>query len=335
MKTYELPHWMAPWIDKHLKAIGYGLSKPQKLAKAILNASTDYQESLSTTPWKDPAAQAAYLSYFFPLNYLRTLKVIDEGKRWGFFEGVDSVLDFGCGPGTTSKALLNDDEITVPQFHGTDIFPELGGLYLDSPRTNSEMRFHLQRPAKVDANSLLSASYVLNELKGTPPWFFDFDKLLVIEPSTKQAFPKLIELRSELLAKGFDVVAPCPHSHTCPLSESKRDWCHDRLHWEQPAWFQKIQALLPIKNNTLSFSYLLASRTPLTTEPYARVVGDALVEKGKTRWLICQGPEREFLSFLKRQGKAPLLRRGDRLQLSLFEKRGQELRFELKDLKKI
>ncbi len=335
MKVYSLPPHLSQWIEVQLKGLGYELHSPQKLAKAVLEVSNDYQEVSTKTPWHRPEAIAAYLAYFFPLNYIRSLKVIDEGKKWGFFNDSENLLDFGCGPGTLTKALLDDKDFEFKKYQGFDSESRISKLYEDSPAANATVQFHREMPSTKQKNNLLLASYVLNELKKTPQWIFDFEKILIIEPSTKQAFPELLNVRDQLIEKKYFIVAPCPHSHQCPLQESKRDWCHDRVHWQQPEWFQRIENHLPIKNNTLTFSYLLASRKPLNIPTFARVVGDAQVEKGKTRWMICQGPEREFLSFLKRQGEAPQIHRGDRLQLSHFEKKGSELRFDLENLKKI
>lgn len=335
MKVYQLPQNLSLWIEKHIKWLGFNMAKPQILAKAIMKISNDYQDALSVTPWGQPEAFAAYLAYFFPLNYIRIQKVMDELQFWNFWEGSEQFLDFGCGPGTLTKALLNQAPHSLKNIVGLDSYSELGSYFLDVPRSQTQVQFAKDRPNIKGKGSVLGASYVLNELKEIPNWFFDFEKLVIVEPSTKQAFPKLLDLREKLIEKGFSIVAPCPHHHTCPLKESKRDWCHDRVHWKQPEWFQHIESHLPIKNNTLSFSYLIASKTPLKQSSFGRVVGDAQAEKGKTRWMICQGPEREFLSFLKRQGEAPDIYRGDRVQLDVFEKRGNEIRFDLKNFAKV
>ncbi len=335
MKVYQFPTALSNWIDQQLRALGFNINQSQQLAKAILQVSNDYQEVSSTTPWKDTRTYAAYLSYFFPLNYIRTLKVLDEGKKWGFFNDIEQVVDFGCGPGTSTKAMLLDSDISVDRFHGVDIFSDLKALYLTTHGQSTHLSFGSSVPKVKERGSLLMASYAFNEMSDLPPWLFNFDKIMILEPSTKQAFPKLLEARNSLLEKNYDIVAPCSHVHQCPLSNSKKDWCHDRVYWQQPEWFQKIENALPIKNSSLTFSYLLASRTALPRPKFGRIVGDAMVEKGKTRWMICQGPEREFLSFLKRQGEAPKIYRGDRVQLDVFEKRGDDIRFELDKFKKL
>jgi len=75
---------------------------------------------------------------------------------------------------------------------------------------------------------------------------------------------------------------------------------------------EDLEALLPMKNRTLTYSYLLLSREiqDQTWRGAARVIGDTLEENGKTRQLICRGAKREFLSWLHRHGPAPRIPHG-------------------------
>lgn len=333
MTPYKLPDDLEIWIEKYLNRYQHSLQKPGPLAKAVLAVSKNFQSQESTTPWQTSDQWAAYIGYYLPLNYIRSLKVIDEAKHWDLFDGVDEIVDFGCGPGTFSKALAQDSELSFSTFSGYDIEGRLGALYLDTPRSGFDMSFKTGVPDRPKNSSLLVSSYTLNELSKIPDWLFNFKSMIIVEPSTKQAFPRLLELRKTLMEQGYQVIAPCPHSHQCPLQESKKDWCHDRVLWEQPEWFQKLENQLPIKNRTLTYSYLIATKKQIERHNHWRVVGDSLIEKGKTRWMICRSDQREFLSHLKRHGEAPHLSRGDRIFIENCEAKGNEIRFDKKDLK--
>ena len=333
MKTYSLPESTEEWIAQHLKDTGLNLKQPKDLAKAILKVSDAYQVHDSVTDWKDNQTRAAYLSYFFPLNYIRFLRVIDQIKTSHFFSGIDQVIDFGCGPGPSTKALSSDKDFNfLTKIHGIDNHNEVRSDYLDTPRSKLSLSFGKTKPPGPLNSTAIIASYAINELESIPHWFFDAEALVILEPSTKSAFKRFDELRSNLLNQGYHLWAPCPHMDTCPLSLSKKDWCHDRVHWTQPQWFQNIENQLPIKNTTLTYSYLLARKTKKETDDRLRVVGDSLLEKGKTRWMLCRSSEREFLSFLHRNGKPPQIYRGDSLQLNNYEKKGNELRIKKEDI---
>ena len=84
-----------------------------------------------------------------------------------------------------------------------------------------------------------------------------------------------------------------------------------------------------MKNNTLTYSYLVASKTA-RDQKYrgaVRVIGDTLPEKGKTRQMICRGPQREFFSWLHKNGEPPMIPHGALVSdPGNFETKGGELR---------
>lgn len=328
MIEYQLPAHLNNWIEKYIKLCGYNLNKPRDLVAPIMKLSDHYQNDDAVTPWESRELMAAYLVYFFPLNFIRNLKVIDEVKRWDFFSGIHKVIDYGCGPGTFAKALMEDNSLGINHITGVDSSTDVGKYFLDTTRERTELAFNLTVPSGSGSDSLFAASYTLNELKEIPDWLYRYENLLIVEPSTKSSFQKLVALRGELIAQGFHVWAPCPHHDECPLTQSKKDWCHDRVYWQRPSWFVELEKHLPIKNPSMSFSYLLASKRPKPQVQYTRVVSDALVEKGKTRWMICQNTERVFMSFLKRHGKAPLIYRGECIRLGNTERKGEEIRID-------
>ncbi|MCB0379082.1 MAG: hypothetical protein KDD33_11375 [Bdellovibrionales bacterium] len=326
MKIYQFPEIYQDWIEKRLGSLHYTLRQPQKLAAAILKASDLYQQDDSLSPWQDADFRAAYYCYFFPLNYVRSLKAIDEAKQLGFFHAQQKYVDYGCGPGTLSAAL-RDQEIPMKSLVGTDHDLSLKTDYLALSHGSFDPR---GKTIPLKGKTLL-ASYVLNELKEPPAFWLQADSIFLIEPATHQAFKKLLAFRDQLLREGFYLWAPCPHSFSCPLTNSRKDWCHDRVHWKWPQWFADLQSHLPMKNYTLTMSYLIASRNPPPKLNSVRIIGDELKEKGKSRWMICQNDQRQFLSFLHRQGHPPELHRGQSLKSVQGSPKGNEIRISSKE----
>ena len=116
-----------------------------------------------------------------------------------------------------------------------------------------------------------------------------------------------MSIRKSLIESGHSIWGPCTHQGPCPLLEmSARDFCHDRIHWQAPAWFLEMEKHLPMKNRTLTFSYLLVRKSrpaPKGIQGLARLTGDTLEEKGKHRQSVCRGPEREFLAWFPQRLK--------------------------------
>lgn len=102
--------------------------------------------------------------------------------------------------------------------------------------------------------------------------------------------------------------------HARPLLvESKKDWCHDRVFFEVPPWWLEMEKHLPMRNRTITFSYLLMKKEKpvLEKKNLGRLVGDSLVEKRKTRQMVCRGFKREFLSWLHKETERLDLPRGE------------------------
>ena len=69
----------------------------------------------------------------------------------------------------------------------------------------------------------------MTEIADLPQHWDEFEALMILEPATSQDGRKLLELRSQLIQKGYSIWAPCLHQLACPLlTKSKTDWCHDR-----------------------------------------------------------------------------------------------------------
>lgn len=327
--VYSLPGELEKAITGILSKWNLSLSDSRKIAESVLKMSDFYiAHPEASTPWKEAWCQIAQLSYFLPLNYLRSSSVFQEAQARQFPFEASELLDFGSGLGAGSLPWLKDfsgrfvfteQSIEAQKIH-QDILKELGF------QGKAEWITEKQVSSRSGRTGLFS--YSLTELEKIPAWALECESLILIEPSTREDGRKLLQKRKDLLAQGYSMWAPCPHQLGCPLFEdSKTDWCHDRIHVAMPDWFRKIEERLPMKNATLTFSYLLASKQPSPVISKWRTVGDQLEEKGKTRQLLCRGPKREFLAWLHRKGPVPEVPRGVLLDPpENFEEKSNELR---------
>lgn len=325
-RRYSFPENFKEKIEPILQDLGFSLARPGDLSRAVLQLSDFYIEHPGqATPWHEKWAKAAYISYFFPLNWARAQAVVDEGARTSFLSELKRYIDFGSGVSPFSFLLSE-----VGPGSCVEISDDARKLHANLTE-GIDLEWHPRaRVIGAPQETLAVFSYVLTELPSLPPWALECEALLIVEPSTREDGRKLQELRGELLKKGFHIYAPCTHAGDCPLlTQSKTDWCHDRIFFEAPSWFEGLEKLLPMKNRTITFSYLLARKSEPFRRPdgLARITGDRLEEKGKTRQLVCRKDEREFLSWLHRDGPSPSLNRGSLVMLpEKLDKRGNELR---------
>lgn len=308
----------------------------QKIAQSVMKLSDFYiAQPSAATPWDEEFCQIAYRNYYLPLNQLRCASVIQRGEQVGFFEGLSHFIDWGSGPGTASLALAADEKIR-PQIksqtlfdHSPAVLKHFSDLHtqLVNAQTTGQLRL---KSVPHPQQTLLTFSYSLTELNEPPEGWNQFEALMILEPSTRDDGRKLLELREKIKAAGYSIWAPCTHQMACPLlTKSKHDWCHDRLVVDAPDWFMQLEQYLPMRNRTITTSYLLARRKPVPSHlsSKARLTGDSLEEKGKTRQLVCRSEAREFLTWMHKSIEPQTLNRGDLISLPAdIEVKSNELR---------
>lgn len=317
-RTYNLPQDISALIAQALKDLGADITDSARIADCVLKTSDFYiQNPESPTPWKEAWCQIAQVAYFFPLNFLRNQAVLDEAVSVGFPVKTQSFLDFGSGLGAGSLPWLR-------KFGGRAQFieraPQAHRIHQKLWKADhSDWHADSSQIEKFNPHTLVF-SYSLTELQKVPSWALKAESLVILEPATREDGRKLLAVRQNLIDEGFHIWAPCPHQLSCPLlKNSKSDWCHDRIHLEMPDWFLEIERHLPIKNKTLTFSYLLASKQQNPSLNFWRITGDQLEEKGKTRQMICRTEDREFLTWLHRFGPAPTLHRYDKINYDFVD----------------
>lgn len=293
------------------------LKDSKALAKCVMALSDFFiHKPDDATPWHESWAQVAYLSYYLPLNASRLRALIDEADKRNFFAGLERVVDFGAGLATASLVLSEKHHL---KFHLVERAAEPQSLienFFPQFKCEEWLRTFSSHRLKDPKKTLALFSYSLTELSDLPDWAYECEALMLVEPSTQQDGRKLLQLRQKLLEKGYHVWAPCTHQGPCPLlTQSKNDWCHDRVHFDAPEWFLKMEEQLPMKNRTLTMSYLLMRKTKPAEIKAARIVGDRLEEKGKDRQLVCRGPQREFLAWMHKLGLRQEIPRGVLVEL--------------------
>lgn len=307
------------------------LADQKKIAQNILKLSDFFIDSPEDpTPWHEIWAQQAYVFYFLPLNSIRLSRVFShlDLTKVPFAQ----VYDFGAGLATASRFLLNQGYKLNLIEHARE--PQ--ELVQACDVNNEAYHWRKDPPSRTEVEGLSALScfsYSLTELQALPEWAWASRGLLLVEPSTQQDGRRLMQWREQLIARGYRVQAPCTHQGACPLlHQSKTDWCHDRVHAKLPEWMLQAESYLPMKNRTLTMSYLFATTTTAAipkTSPAnsARVTGDLLKEKGKDRQLICRGPEREFLAWMHKHGAHEEIPRGEIIHLpETLQKVSNELR---------
>jgi hypothetical protein len=342
----SFPEQLRDDIERTLVERGYSYTRPEALASAVMRLSTFYAKNPTlSTPWRETWCQIAYLAYYLPLNWWRARHAIDRGREVGFFEDLDSLIDFGSGLGSVSFALssagLEFQKSTTWVEHASESVQLHKKLNRPEYHSRGEWFKNISDAPKPTGSTLAVFSYSLTELKDLPEWTTQCGAILVIEPATQSDSRRLLTLRQKLIDLGWTIAAPCTHQKPCPmLTMSQTDWCHDRVAWEQPSWLKDIERFMPIKNGTLPYSYLMARKNHCrTTEPnVARLTGDLQEFKGFAKQMVCRNEDREFIAWQRKNFKKeyPAFERGLLVKISdLAEKTANEIRAKNDDIAKL
>ncbi|MET8471031.1 small ribosomal subunit Rsm22 family protein [Streptomyces sp. NPDC006422] len=271
---------------------------PTQAAKAVERLIANYR---GTTPTDAPilrerADVVAYAAYRMPATFeavRSALDALDAASDWS----PASHLDIGGGTGAAVWAARDvwpgERDTTVVDWSqpALDLGRELAAAEAGS---KDSVRWERGRIGAHDvpAADLVTISYVLKELtEGDRADVVDAaasaatGAVVVIEPGTPDGYARVIEARDRLIAAGFHVAAPCPHSAACPIVPGT-DWCHFSARVARSSLHRQVKGG-SLAYEDEKFSYVAATRFEPTPVP-ARIVRRPQIRKGQVLLDLCE-----------------------------------------------
>ncbi|MEU7167089.1 small ribosomal subunit Rsm22 family protein [Streptomyces morookaense] len=294
---------------------------PRQAAQAVERLIANYRGRTPThTPvLRDRSDVAAYAAYRMPATFEAVCSAL-EAFRDRLPEFVPAThVDVGGGTGAATWAVA----AAWPEgTHRTTVLdwaePALalgaelaGGAASEALRTAQWKRQAIGASLALPDVDLVTVSYVLGELTEdgrravTDEAARAASAVVMIEPGTPDGYLRIIEARDRLIAAGFRVVAPCPHSAACPI-ERGTDWCHFSARVSRSSLHRQVKGG-SLAYEDEKFSYVAAVRTGEVPPAPARVVRKPQIRKGQVLLELCtpeEGLTRETVT--KRHG--PLYR---------------------------
>ena len=300
--------------------------------------------------YKNTAAVSAYLLYYLPVNLVKIFPVLEELVKGGAFDLAQrqhlSVLDIGCGPGTfmlglleyiRSAAVLEASALQSISLTGIDrvkdslaaarsLISRYCSLGCLPQGMTAEASFRqgsvlspdvLKSPELYD---LIIAGNVLAELQDAAlgpclqtisEYLAPGGALIIIDPGTRRAARRLLEVRQLLLQNSaLRLYAPCLSAAECSLQNDPAQWCHEKLFWQPTEAVRLIDGVLGFtKEKGIKYSFLsfvksdadrLSAHAGLARENIWRVSSYVIKNKGEDRLWVCNGRERLLLRRLER-----------------------------------
>jgi len=272
-----------------------GLSR-RELAERAQVISESYRSGGTSKPIADSRDALAYALARMPATYAAVSACLTAlGEVRPDFQPA-SMIDAGAGPGTATWAAASAFP-SLSDIVLLDANPALTDLARTLTAGNERLAdagFRMGAVNQLLTNAptadLVVASYLIGELSerertelASMLWERTRGTLLVVEPGTPAGYARVIALRTQLLADGAHVLAPCPHDNACPLVAP--DWCHfaQRLPRSRDHMLMK-DADVPFEDE--KFSYVALSRVPAGTHA-ARVLAPPHVGKAAVEAKLC------------------------------------------------
>jgi ribosomal protein RSM22 (predicted rRNA methylase) len=246
----------------------------------------------------DPLSAAAYAAYRMPATHAAVSRALLHAIRAEPTLDVRTVLDVGGGTGAASWAVAEafPGVERVEVLDGSAAALDLGQrLAREGPPavaaaawTHARLEGRLRPPP----SDLAVMSYVLGELREEAPRSV-LDTLipisalvLVVEPGTPRGYAAVLAARSRLVETGWHLLVPCPQDGPCPLGGSD-DWCHFSARLDRSSLHRRLKGGA-LGHEDEKFSYVLASRDPVSRRAAARVLRHPMKRKGLVQLEVCR-----------------------------------------------
>ena len=320
----ELPAALRTAVDQMLSG-----EPLDKLAKASAQLSDRYRREVRDGRFHidDALAAKGYLATRLPATFaaVRAALAMVEDAAPEF--APQTLIDLGCGPGTALWAAADtwSSLSSAEMVEASGAIRSVGEKLAAAGTVNSRWQSGdvTGKIPTLDHADLVTLAYVLDEL---PPasiasvteklWTLTKGMLVVIEPGTPAGWQRILAVRDTLRTLGAHLVAPCMHSHDCPIMAP--DWCHFSRRVARSRVHRLAKgAEVPWEDE--KYIFIAASREPVALVG-DRVLSPPRVNGGVGRVKLCRtdGTAAE-LTLSKRDGDAfKEIRRadwGDRLEL--------------------
>ena len=289
MTPPSLPADLRAALDAKLE----GLSRQDAAARAALISKT-YRDGGSSIAIKSETDALAYALVRMPATYAAVSACLNALLEVRPDFAPRRLLDVGAGPGTASWAAA-EAFASLEAFMLLDINAALQTLALNLGKAHPRLAAMTCRRDEdaldeADPADLVIASYLIGEVSEAEQralaerlWTKTQDTLLVVEPGTPAGYARITELRTQLIAHGAHVAAPCPHDRDCPLEAP--DWCHFAQRLPRlRAHIQIKGAELPFEDE--KFSYVVLTREPAKVR-FSRVLAPPDVGKVEVSAKLC------------------------------------------------
>nr|BFD85163.1 small ribosomal subunit Rsm22 family protein [Streptomyces sp. Xyl84] len=275
---------------------------PRQAAGAVERLIANYRGSTPTDApiLRDRADVAAYAAYRMPATFEAVRAALTAFARtvpgWTPADHVDVGGGTGAATWAVAATWAGERPVTVLDWAepALALGREIAAAHPDL-RAARWQRARIGAALDLGTADLVTVSYVLGELTGQDRTAVvdaaarAARTVVVVEPGTPDGYARVIEARDRLVAAGFRIAAPCPHSAACPIVPGT-DWCHFSARVSRSSLHRQVKGG-SLAYEDEKFGYVAATRLPDATPAPARVVRRPQIRKGQVLLDLCEPDE--------------------------------------------
>ena len=255
----------------------------------------------------DPRLNSAYAAFYLTTN-IPKLQAVFEWMPAEWLELIKKSLfvDVGAGPGTFSLAFREwvGSEVSIQQVETSALMRQQAQHLWQGLYPQEGLIQKLESVKEMGKEKLLFFGHSANEMgvEGTLKYIKEFspEHILFVEPGTKDFFPKMLEIRQQLIELGHEILFPCPSAQSCPLKNSAEDWCHQYIHVRQESEVERLSQMARKDRRHLPLIVHAFSKTFKSSNPKQRIIRVFPETKFSHEWDICELNELKHFQIMKR-----------------------------------
>ncbi len=287
-----IPDWATTAIERLVS-----VRKASRLREDATALTAAYRASDRTKPGAIDVP--AYLAMRAPATHAAMMQALSALQAVLPDFEPRSLLDIGAGPGTASWAAVSRypsiaqavliERASSMRDAGKVIAAHAPHAVLSDAHWLAE---DATQPEFRPADLALSA-YVLNELSSAKAtelaarMFSAAGIVVLVEPGSRAGFERLRAVRTQLIAQGGVILAPCTHEKPCPIAGN--DWCHFSVRVQRSRLHRQAKGA-NLSHEDEKFAYLIAAKPEAAISrvlPQARIIRQPMARKGHVHLDLC------------------------------------------------
>lgn len=274
-------------LDDLLPHLLYQFESEHELIKSILEVSDAFTVNRHKIHayLQDPRLISAYTLFYLATNIPKLHSVIN---LLGIDFKNDHLIDVGAGPGTFSLAWINlFGGSVVTQIETSTLMKEQSLKLFQAFFPHVKIASTLNEKSQ----SLMLFGHSLNEmgfLQGLKYVLkFQPEKVLLIEPGTKESFRICLDFREQMIKSGYFISYPCQNQNACGLQHDLSNWCHQIIEVRHHPSIERITQMAKKDRRRLPLIIQFYEKT--SSKKSETILFRVLKEtKHSFEWEVCQ-----------------------------------------------